>query len=141
MSSDLLKIFFQFVFVLLLLALVMAGVDSYFTVSTPFDFFSIFKMNVFFTLGSGVIMLLVFLIILSNETSALKIFRNDAAIIRFGLFVSFVLMYFLKKYFITRYGIIFSFPNVIVLAELALMMVIPFMAGHYVKEFGKAFAH
>lgn len=141
MNSDFFSVFFQCIFVLLLLALVMAGIDLYFTLSTTTDFFSIFQMNVIFTLGGGVIMLLVFILMMRYETRVLKIFRDDKVIIRFGLFVSCILMFFLKNYLMTRYGITPGFPNLIILVDLALMMFIPLMVGYYIKEFGKAFAH
>lgn len=141
MSSDFLFLFFQCVFVLLLLALAMAGVDVYFNLHGVIDFFSVFRMNIIFTLLGGFIMLLVFLIMLGYETTVLKIFRKDSQVVLFGLSVSCIIMYFVKRYLMTRYSVIFNFPNIIVLSELLSMMIIPLLVSRFLTKFGKAFAH
>ena len=141
MANDFISILISCVAVLIMLTVLMAGIDIYFDLSDAIDFSSAFKMNIFFTLGSGFIMFLSFLLVLGNETLAMRIFHNLSYGFVAGLLLSSIIMYFVKYYLITKYEVVFNYPYLILLIETVSLMIVPYMFYRIINQLFKNLAH
>lgn len=118
-----------------------SGIDFYFDSASMITLSEAIEMNTIFTISGGVSMLVIFIILMSNETTVMKFFKEDSSVVIFNIVLSIIIMYFVKNYLISKYELVFNYPNLIILSQLVLMMVIPYTANRFIRAFGKAFAH
>ena len=77
-------------------------------------------------------MLVIFIILMSYETTVMKFFKEDSSVVIFNIALSIIIMYFVKSYLISIYELAFSHPNFIILSPLVLMMIIPYTANRFI---------
>ena len=130
--EEIIRMFVLLIFGLIVMALMLAGLDSYFELTGKVDFISMLGLNLIFTFTSVLIM--AFSYVFAFNSLSIKGDTNKS---RFALILSFILMYFLKLYLINNYELDFSYPYLLSLLSILFMTLIPYgiykVTHHYIK--------
>lgn len=130
--EEVIKMFVLLIFGLIVMALMLAGIDSYFELTEKGDYLSMLGLNLIFTFSS--MLIIGFSYVLAFNSLSIK---GDEEKSRFALILSFILIYLLKLFLINNNEFVFSYPYLLSLLSILFMTLIPYgiykVTHHYVK--------
>lgn len=130
--EEVIKMFVLLIFGLIVMALMLAGIDSYFELTEKGDYLSMLGLNLIFTFSS--MLIIGFSYVLAFNSLSIK---GDEEKSRFALILSFILIYLLKLYLVNNNEFVFSYPYLLSLLSILLMTLIPYgiykVTHRYVK--------
>ena len=139
MLGDLGRIIFAVLVILGILLAAITTIDLVFETSKASNFNTILTSNFIFVFSSLALMIFVFVFSMRLEGLFRSYFDSDTALNVFNLIVDCILMFFLKTYLISSNSLIFTYPYLIILANLLLMLIPPYIAYAALRSYGGGF--